>query len=130
MNILSIKEQIYFRFQSFGYAYEGFKVLWSSEANFRIHLIIFVLVLGLGFVFKINLLEWMLILFCVGIVFSAEAFNTAIEHLCNLNSKEINPEIKVIKDISAFAVLFLAVISMIVGIIIFLPKVLYLFSSI
>jgi len=130
MNISKTKEQINLRKQSFGYAFEGFKVLWSSEANFRIHLLISILVLGLSYVLKINTIEWMLILFCIGIVCSAEAFNTAIEHLCNLNSKEIKSEIKIIKDISAFAVLFLAIISIIIGFMIFLPKVISLFTSI
>jgi diacylglycerol kinase len=130
MSITNFKKQIILRKQSFGYALAGCKGLWLEEMNFRIHVIISVLTLSFGFLLKINLTEWVGILICIGLVLSAEAFNTAIEHICNLNTKEIKPEIKTIKDISAFAVLVLAIISMIVGIIIFLPKIYNTFTSI
>jgi diacylglycerol kinase len=129
MNISKTKEQIKHRKQSVGYAFAGFKVLWKSEINFRTHVIISLLVFCLGFIFKLNNLEWIGIVFCVGMVISAEAFNSAIEHLCDLTSNEIMPEIKIIKDISAFAVLFLAIISSVVGIIIFLPKIIHTFNT-
>ena len=130
MNMYKIKKQFIHRKQSFSYAFDGCKVIWLTEINFRIHVFISLLVFCLGFVFKLNYTDWIGILFCVGIVIGAEIFNTALEHLCDLTSKEIMPEIKLIKDISAFGVLFLAIISSIVGFIIFLPKVIYLFTSI
>lgn len=130
MNIGSIKKQYIHRKQSFSYAFDGFKAIWLSEINFRIHVFISLLVFCLGFIFRLNNLEWVGISLCIGMVISAEIFNTALEHLCDLTSKEIMPEIKLIKDISAFGILFLAIISSIVGFIIFLPKVIYLFSSI
>lgn len=130
MNIKSNKKQLIHRKHSFSYAFDGCKVIWLTEMNFRIHLFVSLLVLCLGFVFRLNNLEWVGISLCIGMVISAEIFNTAIELLCDLKSKEFMAEIKVIKDISAFGVLFLAIISIIIGIIIFLPKVIYLFSSI
>lgn len=130
MNISKTKEQISLRKQSFGYAFEGLKIMWLSEINFRIHVFISLIVFCLGIMLKINRSEWIGVLFCVGLVISAEAFNTAVEHVCDLTSKEIRPEIKAIKDISAFGVLFLAIISIIVGFIIFLPKVIQLFTLI
>ena len=113
----------------FKYAYDGLKVVWLSEINFRIHVFISMFVFCLGLILKLNTIEWIGILLCVGVVIGAEVFNTAIEHLCDLISKEIRPEIKVIKDISAAGVLILAIISTIVGCIIFLPKVILTFSS-
>ena len=130
MKPLEIKKLKYSRKQSIMYAIAGLKVIWISELNFRIHIIISLLVLCAGFIFKLNPIEWVGIILCLGMVLCAEIFNTVIEHLCNLASKEIMPEIKVIKDISAFGVLFLAIISSIVGIIIFLPKIIYIFKSI
>jgi diacylglycerol kinase len=129
MNIGSIKKQYIHRKQSLSYAFDGCKVIWLTEMNFRIHVFISLLVLCLGFIFRLNNLEWVGISLCIGMVISAEIFNTAIEILCDLKSKEFMPEIKVIKDISAFGVLFLAIISSTVGFIIFLPKVIYLFTS-
>jgi diacylglycerol kinase len=130
MNTLEVNKLKYSRKQSIINAFAGFKVIWVSEINFRIHIIISLLVLCAGFIFKLNTIEWVGILLCIGLVLGAEIFNTAIEHLCDLTSKEIKPEIKAIKDISAFGVLFLAMISSIVGIIIFLPKIIYIFKSI
>jgi diacylglycerol kinase len=130
MNTLEVNKLKYSRKQSIINAFAGFKVIWVSEINFRIHIIISLLVLCAGFIYKLNTIEWVGILLCIGLVLGAEIFNTAIEHLCDLTSKEIKPEIKAIKDISAFGVLFLAMISSIVGIIIFLPKIIYIFKSI
>lgn len=130
MNTLEVNKLKYSRKQSILHAFDGFKVIWVSEINFRIHIIISLLVLCAGFIFKLNTIEWVCILLCIGMVLGAEIFNTVIEHLCNLASKEIKPEITAIKDISAFGVLFLAMISSLVGIIIFLPKIIYIFTSI
>lgn len=129
MRTLKYKDFAYTLKQSIINAFEGSKVLWLSELNFRIHLFISLVVFFLGFILNLNNIEWIGILVSVGLVLGAESFNTAIEHLCDLTSKEIKPEIKVIKDISAFAVLIMAITSVSIGSIIFLPKIVHIFSS-
>jgi undecaprenol kinase len=129
MNISKPKEQIKFRKQSFYFALAGYKAIWLSEINFRIHIIITLIVIFAGVILKLNMVEWIVVLISVGMVLTAEIFNTTIEHLCNLISTEIRPDIKIIKDIGASGVLVSAVISAITGVIIFLPKLILIFSS-
>jgi len=123
MNISKAKEKINLRKQSFEYAFAGFKSMWQLEINFRIHTIISMVVVCLGFILKINNVEWIAVVLCSASVLSAEIINTAIEQLCDIISKEKRSEIKLIKDISAASVLILAVGSIIIGSIIFIPKV-------
>ena len=68
------------------------------------------------------MLEWIALLICIGAVLAAEAFNTALEALADRISTEYSPLIRDAKDLSAGAVLILAIMSATVGLIIFLPK--------
>jgi diacylglycerol kinase len=106
----------------FKYAYDGLKVA-SQESSFRIQLMITTTVILLGIIVSISLIEWIVILLLIGMVLSAELFNTVIERICDLFSAGwLLTEIKIIKDISAGAVAVLSIIAVIVGLIIFLPK--------
>ncbi len=109
--------------KSFKVAFEGLKDALLHERNFRIQVVVFIFVIVAGFTFQISRLEWLIILLCAAIVLSAELFNSAIEKLCNHVTPEIHPLIKKIKDFSAAAVLLAAIISAIIGGIIFLPKI-------
>src|SRR5699024_12485109 len=80
----------------------------------------------IGFIFKLNRFEWMSILIVIGLVIHAELLNTAIEKLLDYTKPEIHPKAKIIKDMAAGAVLIASIIAAIVGIIIFLPKLLLL----
>jgi diacylglycerol kinase len=111
---------------SASHALNGIIVFFSTERNARIEGVAAILALGLGVWLHISFVEWCLVLFCIGGVLSAEAFNSAIERLSDLHTREHHPEIGKIKDIAAGAVLILAIISSGVGIIIFGPK-LFLF---
>lgn len=115
--------------QSFKFAFEGLRDALLHERNFRIQVVVFIFVIIAGFLFRINQTEWILILLCAAVVLSIEIINSAIEKLCDFVSPEIHPMIKKIKDFSAAAVLIGAIISLIVGIIIFLPKILELIAS-
>lgn len=97
-----------------------------QQLNFRLHLIATVMVVSAGLYFKINLTEWIAIVFCCMLVLSMEMLNTAIEKFCDLVTTEIHPLIKIIKDISAGAVLVCAIGSIITAFIIFIPKILLL----
>lgn len=107
---------------SFKYAFVGIKSAFISERNMKIHFGILSLVVICGFCFKISLYEWIICLICFALVISAEMINTAIENTVNLITKEKNPTAKLAKDVAAGAVLFNAIISAIIGLIIFLPK--------
>ena len=106
-------------FKSFVFAINGFIQLIKSERNFIVQFIIFLLVLGISFYFKISKIEWLFILLCSLMVFCLEALNTSIEKLCDFVQPEMDEKIKIIKDISAAAVFIVSMFSGIIGIIIF-----------
>jgi len=116
------------RIDSIAFALEGCKGVWKSEINLKIHLFIAFIVLFAGIFLNLSRLEFVAVFLCIGLVLAAETFNTAIEKICNFISPNIHSEIKFIKDISAAGVLILAINSILVGIIIFLPKIIYIFS--
>lgn len=107
----------------FKYAIKGILFAFKTQANIRIHSIISVLVISAGFLFKINPLEWLFIIFAIGLVLSAELFNTAIESLVDQVSPSYSEKAGLIKDVAAGAVLIAAVVSVIIGVIVFLPKI-------
>ena len=108
---------------SFKYAFEGIKEAWKTEQNLKIHFVIMILVIIAGFIFKITVAEWFVCLLLFALVISLELINTAIETTVDIAMPEINEKAKFGKDIAAGAVLFSAIISVIVGLIIFLPKI-------
>ena len=111
------------RLVSFQYAFNGLKILIKEEHNARIHLFIACCVLIAGVIFKISIVEWITVIFCIGLVFALELINSAIENTADFISKEKNETIKKIKDLSAGAVLIAAIASAIIGLIIFIPKI-------
>ena len=113
--------------KSFGWALNGLKDCILHEKNFRFQYIIALVVIIAGFIFSISSIEWMIILLSFAVVLSFEIINSAIEKLCDLVCPDFNLIIKKVKDMSASAVLLSAIISFIIGCIIFLPKVISLF---
>ena len=114
---------------SFGYAIEGIKKAIKAERNLKVHTLTMVLVVILGFTFKIALWEWITCIILFALVIGAELFNTSIEEVVNLLSPEIRVHAKYAKDIAAGAVLVFAVASAVVGVIMFLPKIVSLFLN-
>jgi diacylglycerol kinase len=108
--------------KSFKYAWKGVLNLFKHENNARFQLLVAFVVLGCGYFFGLSPREWAIILLCVSLVFGAEAFNTAIEKLCNKIQPEKDPDIGTIKDLAAGAVLFIVLGAIGTGLIIFLPK--------
>lgn len=114
------------RLKSFVYAINGIKTLVKEEHNSWIHLLAAgIVIIGANY-FKLNTFEWVAIIISIGVVFTAELVNTAIENIANFLTTENNNKIKIIKDLSAAAVLISALMSLIIGAIIFLPKILKL----
>jgi diacylglycerol kinase len=116
------------RLLSFKCAFAGLKLLFIEETNARIHLVITILVLGLGLYFDITSFEWLIIILTIGLVISMEAVNTSIEKLCNEVTLEHKTSIKIIKDLAAGAVLITAICAITIGGIIFIPYLLKISS--
>jgi diacylglycerol kinase len=112
--------------RSFRYAWEGLAGLMRSENNARIHLLATLLVVAAGFFFEITVTEWCLVVVVIALVWAGEAFNTAIEKLADVVSPDKHPTIKVVKDVAAAGVLILALLAVVVGLLIFLPKLIAL----
>ena len=108
-------------FRSFGYAVTGI-VTASKEQNLRFHLCSAMIVIIAGIFTRLSITEWMILTIVMALVISAELINTAIERVVDLASPEIHPLAKDAKDIAAGAVLVFAVASVIIGLLIFLPK--------
>lgn len=112
------------RGKSFTYAWKGIVTLVRDEHNARIHLAVAAVAVLAGLVFHISPLEWVAVVLCIGLVLAAEAFNSAVEAVCDRFGAERHPLVGKAKDVAAAAVLMLAVASVIVGCIIFIPRLL------
>lgn len=114
---------------SFRFAINGFRYLLLEEHNGKIHVAVAVMTIILSIVLSLNVMEWLAISFCIGIVLSMELFNSSIEALSDFSSPEWNLQIKKTKDLSAAAVLVAALTSAVVGCLIFIPKIIDLCTS-
>lgn len=115
------------RLKSFTYAFNGLKVLFQEEYNARIHLFATVCVIIAGALFKLSVLEWVAVAFAIGLVFSGEIFNSAIEDLSDVVCPERDDRIKKVKDLAAAAVLVNAITAAVIGLLVFIPKIIHLF---
>ncbi|MEK3765073.1 diacylglycerol kinase family protein [Solibacillus sp. FSL K6-4121] len=108
-------------FRSFRYAMEGILTA-VNEQNFRFHLVSAIIVIIAGVLTGLTIVEWSIIVLVIFLVLGAELINTAIERVVDLASPEFHPIAKQAKDIAAGAVLVFALASVIIGLLIFLPK--------
>jgi len=108
--------------KSFGYAFTGLYELIRSEPNTRIHLFATACALIAGILLRISKSEWCVILIVIALVWTAEAFNTAIEKLTDHLFPEYHETARFAKDVAAGAVLVCAIAALVCGLIIFLPK--------
>jgi undecaprenol kinase/diacylglycerol kinase (ATP) len=111
------------RLKSFGYAFNGLKVMFMEEHNSRIHLVIALFAVALGWFLKISLVEWCILAIVIGAVFASELFNSALENLADHLSPGKDEKIKKVKDLAAAAVLVCAITAVVVASFIFLPKI-------
>lgn len=117
------------RLGSFKYALNGLRILINNEHNSRIHLLAAICAIILGFILDISNVEWVTIVIVTGFVFSVEIINSSIEYLADFISPNYHEIIKKVKDLSAAAVLISALVSVIVAFIIFIPKIVDLWSN-
>ncbi|GAA0457584.1 diacylglycerol kinase family protein [Alkalibacillus silvisoli] len=109
------------------YAISGFYSALKTEHNIKVHFVIMFITLFAGLLFGLSRLEWLFVLLAIGLVLALELVNTVIELITDVLFEDKHEKAKLIKDISAAAVLVAATFAALVGIIIFLPKILGLF---
>jgi len=108
---------------SFRNAFKGIGFSLKTQRNAQIHIVVALLVVLLGFVLKLNITEWIIIVLAIALVLAAELINTSIEFLIDLLSPEYHEKAGRAKDIAAGAVLLCAIGATIAGLFIFLPKI-------
>ena len=126
---MEVKKKFSFkeRIKSFSFAINGLKFFFQHEHNARIHLFFAFAAILAGFFFQLSNYEWCIILLCIAMVFALEIVNTAIEKIVDHLSPEKSKFAGIAKDLAAAAVLVTAIMATIIGIIIFLPKIVHLF---
>lgn len=112
------------RIKSSNHAWRGIGILVKTSHNIWAAIFVGLLATYLGFVLAISVVEWMFLVFAIGLVFITEAFNSAMEIDINLTSPEYHPYARDTKDVAAGAVLLATILSIIVALFIFLPKIL------
>lgn len=117
------KFEIKRRIKSVKNAFRGLYYIIKKEHNFRIHLIVSVFVILLGVAFQLAFIEWTILVLTIGFVIILEIINTSIEKICDFIEPNFNNQIGLIKDISAAVVLISSFISILIGLIIFIPKI-------
>jgi len=108
--------------ESFACAFRGIAALLKSEVHARIHLTATMAVIALGWWCEITRNEWIAVALAIGLVWVAEALNTAIEYVADLAHPDEHPEVKKLKDLAAAAVLFASIVALVVGLLIFWPR--------
>ncbi len=109
------------RLFSFKYAFSGLRYVIVSQRNAWIHAVVTLLVVVVAALLKLTLQDWGILLLAIGLVWTAEIFNTAIEALVDLVSPQPHPLAKIVKDTSAAAVLVSAIVSILIGLVILVP---------
>ena len=109
------------------YSLNGIKTYMEEGKSFILYSFAAILEVIFGFIFKVNGLEWILIICMLGVLLSVELLNTGIERACDAITKEYNPLIKAAKDCGSGATFIIFIVMVILNIIIFYPKVVALF---
>ena len=115
--------------KSFGYAFKGIDDVIKHDPNMKIHVVVAILVVIMAFILKVSIIEWIILVLLIGAVLAAETINTTIENLVDMYTKEYDEKAKIVKDTAAGTVLILAITSAIIGLIIFIPKIIYLLEG-
>jgi len=108
-------------------ALNGIKLLFRSQKNARYHAIMAILVCLMGWLFRISTMEWIIVIACIGLILFAECLNTTIEYIVDFISPNYDIKAGQIKDLAAGSVIILSITTLVIGLIIFIPKVLSYF---
>ncbi|MDO8522207.1 MAG: diacylglycerol kinase [bacterium] len=121
---MSLKQKI----EKFKYPIQGFRIAWQEEPNFRFHITWALLTLLCAYLLRVTRVEFLIIIAMIGFVLVAELFNTALEELCDKFQPTHDPHVAKIKDLAAAAVFAAAMTAVIVGLSIFIPHAMLLFT--
>lgn len=115
------------RLKSFKYAFSGIRTLFREERNAQLYVVFAIIALLMSWWLQISSMEWIVVCAAIGLMFAMEAVNTALEELADFAcNQKIHHTIKKVKDLAAAGVLITAIVALIAGLIIFLPKLLAL----
>lgn len=114
--------------RSFPYALSGIKDTLIKEPNFKIQLILGIVAVILGIIFTLSVTEWLILMISIFLVLIMELINTTMENLVDIVSPQIQEKARIVKDVAAGGVLMSSILSIIIGLFIFLPKILPLIS--
>jgi undecaprenol kinase len=117
-------------YKSVGHAIDGINYVTVKEKNFKIEIVIGIITIILGFLLKVSRIEWLILIITIALVLCFEIINTSIERAVDLITKEYQDLAKITKDASAAAVLVMSMFAIVIGIIIFLPKIANIFNII
>ncbi|WP_028374782.1 diacylglycerol kinase family protein [Leeuwenhoekiella sp. MAR_2009_132] len=112
------------RLKAFKYAFKGAWLLIRKEPSIKVQFTCAIIVTLLGFILDISATEWVVQLLAIGLVLAVEGLNTAVEKIADFIHPEYHEKIGDIKDVAAGAVTFAALIAAIIGLIIYIPKLL------
>ena len=116
------------RIRSFSYAFKGIALMFHHQPNFYIHLSLSTIALGLSYFLDLSRSEFLWIVLAIGLVLSAEIFNTAIEKLTDMVQPNQDSKAGNVKDLAAAAVLVSAFTALAIGLIIFIPRLIEFFQ--
>ena len=111
-------------------AFNGIKYVFINERNFRIQLILAIIVIIIAFFLKLKFVQLAILVLTIFLVLFAELINTALEVIVDMYTKEYNEKAKIAKDISSGAVTLIAIMSVIIGLMVFLPTILEIYNNI
>ncbi len=111
------------RAKSFNHAFRGLSIVFKTQHNMWVHIFITVIVVVFGFVLNISNIEWLVLVLTIGLVIVTEILNTALEIDIDLTSPTYHPYARDTKDVASSAVLISVIISVVTGLIIFIPKI-------
>ena len=114
---------------SFKNCIDGLRFINSNEDNFKREILLGIIALVLSYLFKIDKIEFIIIIIVIGLVLVSEIINTAIERFVDLVSPKYNKLAGEVKDIAASSVLLMCIFSLVVGVIIFVPKIINLLGG-
>lgn len=110
------------RIKSIGYAFKGAFLLITTEASIKVQFCIGLIMTILGFYYNISKTEWIIQILIIALIMALEGLNTAVEEIADFIHPEHHKKIGVIKDIAAGAVFIFAIAAVIIGFIIYYPK--------
>jgi len=125
----TIWQHIKRRLLSFKYALNGLRYIIKTQTNMQIHILAAIIVVVLGIFLNISTTEWLILSIIIALVLISEIVNTAIEDIVNYISPDFNKKAGLIKDLGAAFVLLAALFAIFIGGIIFIPKIIFLFSQ-